>query len=179
MTAPRPILQMRLCGYANCGTRFRAPHNGPQPAAYCSSECHRLSKRNEKPPKPRTQLPRSTQGKKRKAISEASPAQREAIETRACVVCRQHEGGCDPAHLISRAAATDGQDEPLAVVSLCRVCHDRYDGRQGPPLDLLPHLEPHGRDVLGFAVQRYGLLRTLQRVTNTHWLPVESDRRAA
>lgn len=176
MTAPRPIRQMRLCGYANCGTRFRAPHGGPQPAAYCSSECHRLSKRNEKPPKPRTQLPRSTQGKKRKAISEASTAQRKATVDRACIVCAAPPGSCDPAHIVPRGMLTAGQDDPRATIALCRRCHTGLDeGR----LDVLPFLEPHGRDVLAFAVERFGLLRTLQRVTGQHWAPVESERSEA
>lgn len=121
-------------------------------------------------------MPRTPQAKKRKAISPASPAQREAIEARACVVCRQHEGGCDPAHLIDRSLLTAGQDDPRAVIPLCRSCHDGYDERGG---DLLPYLEPHYRTELAFAVERYGLLRTLQRVTGQHWAPVQSERSEA
>jgi hypothetical protein len=56
---------------------------------------------------------------------------------------------------------TDG--DPRAVVPLCRRHHDAYD-HEG--LDILPFLEPHFRVELAFAVERFGLLSTLRRVTN-------------
>jgi hypothetical protein len=118
-------------------------------------------------------MPRTPQAKKRRPVSVASTEQRAAVKDRACLVCRQHAGACDPAHLIDRSLLTAGQDEAGAVVPLCRAHHDLYDlGR----LSLLEYLEPHERDALAFAVARHGLLRTLQRVTNTEWRPVESDR---
>lgn len=95
-------------------------------------------------------------------VSEASPAQRAKCRDAACVVCRR-PGPSDPAHLIDRGLLTAGQDDPLAVIPLCRQHHDAYDAEQ---LDLLPYLEPHRRDELAFAVQRYGLVATLRRVTN-------------
>jgi cytochrome c553 len=97
--------------------------------------------------------------------------QRATVADQACIVCDTHAGHCDPAHIISRAALTDGQDDPRAVVALCRSCHDGYDERGG---DLLPYLEPRHRAELAFAVERYGLIRTLERVTNQRWGPVPS-----
>jgi hypothetical protein len=64
---------------------------------------------------------------------------------------------------LSRGQLIDSQDDPLAVVPLCREHHRAYDTGQ---LDLLPYLEPHWRDELAFAVQRYGLISTLRRVNN-------------
>jgi hypothetical protein len=105
----------------------------------------------------------------------ASPAQRLKCAGAMCIACGQGPG-CHPAHVISRAALSEGQDDPLAVVPLCPPEHRLYDtGR----LDLLPSLEAGGRDELAFAVKRYGLLRTLQRVTNTRWRPLGERARAA
>jgi hypothetical protein len=124
------------------------------------------SKRADKPLARRNALEDRTDGARprlrARPISEASPAQREKCRDRGCVVCRS-PGPCDPAHVISRGQLIDGQDDPLAVVPLCREHHRAYDTGQ---LNLLPYLEPHWRDELAFAVQRYGLISTLRRVTN-------------
>lgn len=160
-----------------CQRMFNDPHGGLQPARYCSVTCYLDWKRAAKPvARPRAQMPRTTGVKKRKAISPASTGQRLAVQGRACIVCRQHDDACDPAHLIDRSLLTEGQDDPRAVVPLCRSCHDGYDERGG---DLLPYLEPHYRAELAYAVERYGLLRTLQRVTGQHWAPVVESREAA
>ena len=153
----------RECARPGCETRYDdLDWQHPWSKRFCSAECAR-GKRSAIP-------------MKRKAISPASTGQRLAVQGRACIVCRQHAGECDPAHIISRAALTEGQDDPRAVVPLCRSCHDAYD-HAGE--DLLPYLEPHYRAELAYAVERYGLLRTLQRVTNQRWLAVERDREAA
>lgn len=91
----------------------------------------------------------------------ASPAQRDKVRGAACACC----GGTpvDPAHLIPRSLLTIGQDDPRAVIALCRACHRAYD--QGS-LDLLPYLEPTYSTELAFAVNRFGLARTYRRVTN-------------
>jgi hypothetical protein len=89
-----------------------------------------------------------------------SRRQQEAVRDKACIVCTASP--CDPAHLIDKSLATDLGD-PRAVVPLCRRCHRAYD--EGG-LDLLPYLEPRWRVELAFAVERVGLLSTLQRVTN-------------
>lgn len=96
----------------------------------------------------------------------ASPAQREKVRFAACAVC----GGspCDPAHLLPRSLLSVGQDDPRAVVALCREHHRAYD--QGG-LDLLPYLEPTYSTELAFAVNRFGLARTYRRVTNSRSLP--------
>lgn len=106
-------------------------------------------------------LPRPAPRKAR-PVSPASPAQRRKVAGKACVHCGQSP--CDPAHVIPRGMLTAGQDDPRAVVALCRQsCHRRYDSGD---LDLLPALEAHARDELAFAVLRFGLVGTLRRVTN-------------
>lgn len=112
---------------------------------------------------PRTPLKRTVKATatKRRPISEASPQQRAAVALKACVVCR--ESPTDPAHLIPVGMCPDGDGDPRAVIPLCRVHHREYD--EGG-LDLLPYLEPHFRAELAFAVERFGLLSTVRRVTN-------------
>ena len=101
---------------------------------------------------------------RRRAVSPASPEQRAKVSGEACSFVGCMGWPADPAHLIDRSLTTVGQDDPLAVVPLCRAHHDAYD--QGG-LDLLPHLEPRQRRELAFAVQRVGLAATFRRVTNT------------
>lgn len=102
---------------------------------------------------------------KPRVISPATPAQRQAVAERTCLVCPSTS--VDPAHLIDRSLCPVGADAPLAVVPLCRQHHRDYDeGR----LDLLPY-ESRFREELVFAVLRHGLLGTLQRVTNSRWHP--------
>lgn len=113
---------------------------------------------------------------------QCSPEQREKVEGMACLVCGT--GGTehitvDPAHLIDRSIWPDHDGDPLRVVPLCRGyyglgCHRAYD-EDG--LDLLPYLEPKYRAELAFAVRGFGLLNTLQRVTNRRW--AEMHREAA
>jgi hypothetical protein len=105
---------------------------------------------------------------KRKGFS-ASPAQRVKVADAYCAVC----GGqpCDPAHLISRGATTIGQDDPLAVIPLCRTHHDEYDHAR--TLDLTPYLEPRYRAEVAYAVERVGLFATLRTVSNLRWLAMK------
>lgn len=88
---------------------------------------------------------------------------RQAVDGHPCAVCAQEP--VDPAHLIPRSLAADF-DDPRSVIPLCRYHHSEFD--RGT-LDLLPYLEPRFRQELAFAVERVGLLSTLERVTNTHW----------
>lgn len=109
---------------------------------------------------------------KRRPISPASPEQRRAVADRPCIVT---DGNCagpiDPAHVIARGMLSEGQDDARAVIALCRHHHMLFD--RGA-LDLLPFMEPvAGREELSFAVWRFGLLSTLERVTNQRWVPVE------
>jgi hypothetical protein len=111
---------------------------------------------------------------KRTAISPASPAQRELVkEFGYCANCGLHPdefNPLDPAHIIDRSLTTVGQDDARAIIPLGRrCCHQYYDeGR----LDLLPVLESNRwREHLAFAVERFGLLPTIQRVTNCKWVP--------
>lgn len=145
------------------------------PAGFCSQHCYQEYKDPEQPVRKQrsTPLRHGTRTKTRKAISPASTAQREKVAERACVVCR--EPGCDPAHLIDRSLLTEGQDDPRAVVGLCRGHHRAYDDGQ---LDLLPYLEPHWREELAFAVERFGLRATYQRVTGGRLDDLESRRAA-
>ena len=160
-----PIVRMRLCARAGCATSFPAPHGGYWPAAFCSPTCHRNSKT------PATRMTRSIlraapSATRSRPVSVASREQRAAVAERRCIVC----GGSptDPAHLLPRSLADDGDGDPRAVVPLCREHHRAYD--EGG-LSLLAHLEPHYREAVAFAVSRVGLVATLRRVTN--------DRRAA
>lgn len=98
----------------------------------------------------------------------ASPAQRSKVKDLECANCTT-KTTIDPAHLIPRSLLGDGQDEAMAVIPLCRACHRAYD--QGA-LDLLPAVQRFYPDELAFAVLRFGLLRTLRRVTNTRWTEV-------
>ncbi len=122
---------------------------------------------------PGAQLERKpTTPKRRRPLTEASPEQRAAIAGKACVVCRMSP--CDPAHLLPLGQCPDGDGDPRAVVPLCRQHHREYDGTTGhePSLDLLPYLEPHYRTELAFAVERFGLVSTLKRVTNDRYAAI-------
>jgi hypothetical protein len=90
---------------------------------------------------------------------QASPAQREKVRGRVCIVCAAQP--CHPAHLLDRALG--GGDEPEAVVPLCPIHHREYDEGN---LDLLCYLEPHWRTELAYVVERHGLIRALKRITN-------------
>ena len=103
--------------------------------------------------------------KNRRGISPASPAQRMAVKSRACIVTGD-DRQVDPAHLLSRSYCGVGQDDPRAVVPLRRDQHRLFDAGE---LDLLPYLEPHFRVELAYAVERVGLLATLRQVTGRRW----------
>jgi hypothetical protein len=105
---------------------------------------------------------------KRTPISACTPAQRERVEGTGCLVCGERP--VDPAHLIPRAMCPSVADDPRIVVGLCRSHHRDYD--QGR-LSLLEYLEPTHREELGFAVWAFGLISTLERVTNERWRPLE------
>lgn len=98
------------------------------------------------------------------------PAQRDAVRGRKCAVTECWVDECDPAHLISRGFLPDTDGDPRAVVPLCRRHHDEYDGAR--TLSLLEHLEPSFRAELAFAVERIGLITTLELVTNQRWRPL-------
>ena len=89
----------------------------------------------------------------------------------ACVVC--WKSPTDRAHLIDRSLFPDPYHEPRRVVYLCRQHHDEYDAHT---LDLLPYLETAHRAELAYAVQIFGLLGTLQRVTGMEWTGVPVTR---
>jgi 5-methylcytosine-specific restriction endonuclease McrA len=82
----------------------------------------------------------------------------------ACVVCWRSP--TDRAHLIDRSLAPDPYWDPARLVFLCREHHDAYDAHE---LDLLPYLEPRHRHELARAVEVFGLIGTLERVTGMHW----------
>lgn len=151
------------------------------PAGFCSLSCHAQFKREQEDDnKQRRATPLVTRAstQKRRPISPASTAQRAAVEGKACLVCRR-PGPCHPAHIVDRSLLGEDQDHELAVIWLCaQECHRAYDDGD---LSILEYLEPHHRDRLGFAVARFGLLRTLERVTNQRWAPADDneDRRAA
>lgn len=97
---------------------------------------------------------------KRSVVSPASKAQKAKVREANCIVCKGPN--CDPAHVIPRSMG--GDDDPRAVVPLCRACHRIYDEEAG--FDLLPFLEPHYRAEQAYAVELVGMRRAIQRVTN-------------
>lgn len=84
----------------------------------------------------------------------------------ACIVC--WKSPTDRAHLIDRSLVPDRHWDPARIVFLCREHHDAYDAHE---LDLLPYLEARHRHELARAVECFGLLATLERVTGKTWLP--------
>ncbi len=94
---------------------------------------------------------------RRRAISEASPPQREKVAGARCLVCGRVP--CDPAHLVPRSLG--GCDEPDCVVPLCRSCHRDFDERR---LCLLPYLEPGPQAELAHAVLHLPLVAVVERL---------------
>ena len=159
-----PLVQMRKC--RGCPIRFAAPHPKGWHPAFHSPACESAYKRAQKPKPqqtPRTQLvTRAPAAPIRRSFTPASVEQRHAVRHRSCLVDASHRG-IEPAHLIPRRMLVEGQEDPRAVVPLCPACHRLYDSGE---LDLLPYLEPVFRAELAFAVERFGLISTLRRVTN-------------
>ncbi len=108
----------------------------------------------------------------RSGFTPASKPQRAAVKDQGCLLCG--EGPAQPAHLIDRQMLADGQEHELAVIPLCALHHRGYDDGT---LSVLEALEPYHRDILAYAVQRFGLISTLERVTNSRWTARE-DRAA-
>lgn len=100
---------------------------------------------------------------RRSGFTPASEPQRESIRKKGCIVCGSTE--CDPAHIIDRLMG--GDDDPRAVVALCRHHHRDYDDGH---LSLLELLEPHYRAELAYAVETVGLITALERITNDRWM---------
>ncbi len=90
----------------------------------------------------------------------ASPAQREAVRGKACLVCRQQP--VEPCHVVDRSLG--GCDHELCTIPLCRACHRSYDEGQ---LDVLVFLEPHHREIQQHAVGHLGIARAYDWLTNT------------
>lgn len=111
----------------------------------------------------------SATGMKRGTISPASPEQREAVRDRLCVHCGA-PGGCDPAHLTSRAQG--GCDDPLCVVALCRTCHRDFDEGN---IDLSPILAlPEFAAERSHMASHLSLPQCLHRLSGVRWAPVEA-----
>jgi hypothetical protein len=85
----------------------------------------------------------------------------------ACIVCWRVP--TDRAHLIDRSLASDAHGDPRRVVFLCRQHHEEYDAHD---LDLLPYLEKRHRVELARAVEVFGLIGTLERVSGSKWTPL-------
>jgi hypothetical protein len=125
----------------------------------------------------RSELKRGSGPRRRTPLGHCTPDQRERVRDRACIVCGEYAGDCHPAHVIDRAAVNANcADDVRAVVPLCPMCHRAYDAGL---LDLSPHLEPHWRDAVAWAVEAVGLFRALRRITNQRWAPVTGDRMGA
>lgn len=110
----------------------------------------------------RTEAPeRKRAPRRRRAISPASPAQREKVRLNPfCVNCGRELAdwlAIDPGHLCPRGMG--GCDSPLCTVGLCRTfdgsgCHRNFDDGK---LDLLPVLEPRYREEVAHCVLHMGL----------------------
>jgi hypothetical protein len=96
-----------------------------------------------------------------------TPMQQAKVRGLSCIVCAAVDN-IDPAHLLSRSVCPEGRDDPRAVVPLCRRCHTLYDDGK---LSILEHLEPYWRTELAYAVERFGLLSTLEFLTKQRWAP--------
>jgi len=165
------VVTFRDCKFCGVGYNDARPGKREVPAGYCSRMCHEANR--VRTAAQRSNLKRPPSKQKRRPISPASKEQRQDVRDSACLVCRA-PGPCHPAHIVDRSLLTEGQDDPLAVIPLCPGCHRQYDDGGG---DIWPYLEPNHRDRLAFAVARHGLLRTLERVTNKRWAPVEDIER--
>lgn len=117
----------------------------------------------------RTQMERKPSRLKRSVMA-CTPAQKAAVESKACLVCSH--GPCDPAHLVPRSLAPGAGEDPRATVPLCRRCHDLYERHQ---LDLSPYLEPHYRESVAWAVEAVGLFGALREITGKYWQPIYSE----
>ena len=113
---------------------------------------------------------RSTSMRRRRSISPASPEQREKVAGRSCIVCG--DTPVDPAHILSRSVCPDGADDARAVIGLCRTHHRAYDLGE---IGVLEHLEPYHRAELAYAVERFGLISTLEFVTKARWRPIGEE----
>lgn len=121
---------------------------------------------------------------RRQAISPASPAQREAVNGRACVSCGTTASeyvAVDPAHVFPRGRG--GCEDPLCVVPLCRNlfnggCHAAYDeGR----LDLLAVFVTgweRWREHFAHALTHSMPVELLERMANARiqWGPTRGER---
>lgn len=141
--------------------RKTALGNGPKSEARGSTFATPRSELRRDTPKARA----TARAQARRPISAASAAQRDKVRLRPCVRC-EHPGPCDPGHLIDRGIG--GDDDPRAVVPLCRPCHHLYDDGK---ISLLEHLEPHFRAELAYAVELVGLIAAINRITNERYLP--------
>lgn len=65
----------------------------------------------------------------------ASREQQDKVRGAGCLVC--NDTPADPAHLLPRTHG--GSGDAIEVIPLCRIHHDRYDGRAKPYLDLSPY----------------------------------------
>jgi hypothetical protein len=95
---------------------------------------------------------------KRSAISPASPAQREKIKGRPCVVCGAP--ATTPMHLWPRGKG--GCDDPLCVLPACWLCHRAYDTKE---LELLPRIVKHYRAEIARAQLHTDPISLLARLT--------------
>jgi hypothetical protein len=93
------------------------------------------------------------------AVARTTRSQAETVQ---CPKCYAREG------TLCVGARGGPYSDPLRVVFLCRKHHDAYDSHT---LDLLPELERYHRAELARAVQIFGLVATLERVTGHKWSP--------
>ncbi len=171
MTPVPRTTRARECSREGCQQRYEDfKWSQPWPKAFCSPLCA-LKAKPVPEPKPRAQLVTRapSQPKRRRPISEASPAQRAKRAAGASIVSGETQG-LDAAHLCSRGLG--GCDDPLCVVPLTREEHRALDSGQ---LDILPYLVAHKcYDEMAHALVHYrgDLIALLERLTGEKWAPV-------
>ncbi len=172
MTPVPRTTRARECALSSCSERyedFKWSH--PWPKSYCSPLCA-LKAKPVPEPKPRAQLVTRapSQPKRRRPISEASPAQRAKRAAGASIVSGETQG-LDAAHLCPRGLG--GCDDELCVVPLTRAEHRAFDSGD---LDLLPYLVPRYADELAHALVHYrgDVIGLLERLTGESWIPARA-----
>lgn len=110
---------------------------------------------------------------RRSGFTPASTDQRSKVRGRLCLAHGEEcAGPIDPAHLVDRALG--GDEDPRAVVPLCRFHHDAYDNNN---LSLLEFLEPHWRTEQAYAVELVGLLSAINQITGERYVPAKEGSR--
>ncbi len=167
-------MNRRQCKRPGCRSRYDdlGPGKNAAPAGYCSTNCHRLDRAGDVDMRPAraSTLKRSGQANPPRAVSPASPEQREVVRLTACIVTGRTKADgwqIDPAHLCPRGMG--GCNDPLCVVPLWRPVHRAFDDRK---FDLLKWVVFHGLHAqVAHALEHYrgDVVALTERLTSCRW----------